>query len=161
MTAPSVGGFPPSRALTGQQDNVDGGGRAGYLGVVLWRIALTVLYAGACVVEAASWNDAVDLPSWFGIGLAIGGVGVGFAVGRPWVVLAAVGGLFGRTIGWESGDHDGASALWFPYVLVTLLWFGAWLGCGFLLSWVPRLLESWRQDPFEADVPSAKSSPPR
>lgn len=49
---------------------------------------------------------------------------IGFLVGRWWVVLAALGTIVGQPIGWDSAEHDGNSALWLPYVISFVFFFG-------------------------------------
>jgi len=58
----------------------------------------------------------------------------GFLVGRWWAVLAVVGAIFGRAIGWDAGEHDGNPALWPPYVVSTLILLGVPVLVGVAIS---------------------------
>lgn len=100
-----------------------------------WRILLTVVYAIACGAVFALDN----LQLWpggeaFSLVVLAAGLVVGFLVGRWWVLLAVLGGLIGRTIGWGEDGHDGNPALWWPYIMSTVLFFGTVLVLGLLVS---------------------------
>jgi hypothetical protein len=55
---------------------------------------------------------------------------IGLFVGRWWVVLAVLGAIVGRVIGWDSGENDGNPALWPPYLIST----GVLIGLPLLLG---------------------------
>lgn len=59
---------------------------------------------------------------------------IGFLIGRWWVLFAVIGALAGRAIGWDSAENDGNPALWWPYVLTTIVLFGGPLLLGVLTS---------------------------
>ena len=63
---------------------------------------------------------------------------VGFLVGRWWVVFAVVGAVFGRAIGWDSGENDGNPALWPPYVITEVALIGVPLLVGVACSFLRR-----------------------
>jgi hypothetical protein len=69
---------------------------------------------------------------------------VGFLVGSPWVLVAVPAAILGRTIGWDPAEHDGASALWLPHVLTTVIFLGGPLSAGVLAAYVTR----WTIGPF-------------
>jgi hypothetical protein len=101
---------------------------------VIWRVILTVLYAGAfgAVIALENINPEMsDIPL---LALWLAAPVIGFLVGRWWVVFAVVGALIGRTIGWDSGDNDGNPALWWPYLLTTIVFLGFPLLLGVVVS---------------------------
>jgi hypothetical protein len=97
-----------------------------------WRAILTVAYA---VVFGAvmALDNSEGIPDVLLVAVWLLAVVVGFLVGRWWVVLAILGPLLGRTIGWDAADNDGNAALWWPYVVTTIglvalpLLAGVWL----------------------------------
>jgi hypothetical protein len=97
-----------------------------------WRVLLTAAYALACGAVMALGNsegvsDVLLVAVWLLAPV------VGFLVGQWWVVLAVLGPLVGRMIGWGPAEHDGNSALSWPYVVTTTgliaipLLLGVWL----------------------------------
>jgi hypothetical protein len=97
------------------------------------RVALTLLYAVTLGVVMALDNlgdlpGVVPLAAWALAPL------VGFLVGRWWVVLAVLGGLIGRPIGWDSSENDGNPALWLPYVMTFVVFVGFPLLLGVRIS---------------------------
>lgn len=99
---------------------------------MIWRILLTAAYAGALgalmVLENTGMSDVPLFVAWLAAPV------VGFAVGRWWVLLAVVGALVGRTIGWDPGENDGNPALWPPYVITMAAFLGVPLLVGVALS---------------------------
>lgn len=93
------------------------------------RIALTLLYAVALGV-VMTFDNLVDLPGV--VPLAVWALAplIGFFVARWWVVLAVLGALVGRSIGWDSAENDGNPALWPPYVIWLVVFIGVPLLCG-------------------------------
>jgi hypothetical protein len=84
------------------------------------RVVLAVLYALVLGAVMALENlvgipDIVQLIIWLLAPV------IGYLVGRWWVVFAVIGGLIGRTIGWDSAEHDGNPALWPAYVASDVL----------------------------------------
>ena len=99
---------------------------------MIWRALLTVAYAlvyGAVMAldNSEGVSDVLLVAVWLLAPV------VGFLVGRWWVVLAVLGPVLGRMIGWDAAEHDGNAALSPPYVvtlvgLVALpLLLGVWL----------------------------------
>jgi len=70
------------------------------------RVALTLLYAIALAAVMAL-DNLVDLPSIVPLAALALAPLIGFFVGRWWVVLAVLGALVGRPIGWDSAENDG------------------------------------------------------
>jgi hypothetical protein len=101
---------------------------------VAWRALLTALYAVALGALLAVDNYGVDVPVPVTLGVWMMAPAVGFLVGRWWVLLAVVGAVAGRAIGWDAGEHDGNPALWPPYVLTAIAFVGAPLLLGLALS---------------------------
>jgi hypothetical protein len=88
---------------------------------VTWRLLLTIAYAAAVGAVLALENSDPGMSEVPILAAWLVAVVVGFLVGRPWVMLAAVGAVVGRTIGWDAGENDGNPALWPPYVVVTII----------------------------------------
>jgi hypothetical protein len=107
------------------------------------RIGLTVLYAVACVVVVASWNGSPDLPEAATAVVLVAAPIVAFLVDRAWVLLAVLGALIGRTIGWDSSTNDGNPALWWPYALWISVQFGGLLLVGLVLRDGIDLFRDW------------------
>jgi hypothetical protein len=108
---------------------------------MLWRVLLTALYGcvfGALVALENFDPGMSDAPL---IAISIAAPLIGFLVGRWWVVLAVIGVLAGRAIGWDPGENDGNPALWPPYVATTIVFLGLPLIVGVTLSHAWR---SWR-----------------
>ncbi len=105
---------------------------------MIWRILLTAFYAGvlgalmALENSNAGMSDVPLLAAWLAAPV------VGFAVGRWWVVVAVVGAVVGRAIGWDPGENDGNPALWPPYVITAAVFAGLPLLLGAGLSQVRR-----------------------
>lgn len=78
-------------------------------------VALTALY-GLSLGVVMALENVVGIPDIFLLSVWLLAPVVGYFVGRWWVVLAIVGALIGRMIGWDSAEHDGNPALWPPYV---------------------------------------------
>jgi hypothetical protein len=101
---------------------------------VIWRVLLTVLYAGVLGGLMALENSnpgMFDIPlltAWLAAPL------VGFLVGRWWVLLAVAGELIGRAIGWDPGGNDGNPAFWPPYVVTATVLLGLPLLLGVVVS---------------------------
>ena len=87
------------------------------------RVALTLLYAIALGAVTAL-DNIDDLPAIVPLAAWALAPLVGFLVGRWWVVLAVLGALVGRPIGWDSSENDGNPALWLPYVMSFVLFIG-------------------------------------
>jgi hypothetical protein len=91
---------------------------------VIWRVLLTVLYAGVLGALMALENsdpgmsDIPLLAAWLAAPV------VGFLVGRWWVLLAVAGQIIGRAIGWDPGENDGNPAFWPPYVVSAIVLLG-------------------------------------
>lgn len=101
---------------------------------MIWRVLLTVLYTVACGAGMALWNSDREVGEVVLIAVLAAGLVVGFLVGRWWVLLAVCGALIGRTIGWDSGENDGNPALWWPYVMTTIMFYGGAPALGLLVS---------------------------
>lgn len=86
-----------------------------------WRILLTAAYAVALGVLFASENADSGIPWFIGVAILLAALPVAFLVGRWWVLFAILGGIVGRTIGWDSAESDGNPALWWPYVVTTVV----------------------------------------
>jgi|ERR1044072_2371342 hypothetical protein len=97
-----------------------------------WRVLLLVAYAlawGAVMAldNSEGVSDVLFVAVWLLAPV------VGFFVREWWVVLAVLGPLIGRMIGWNPAEHDGNSALSWPYVVTTAgliaipLFLGVWL----------------------------------
>lgn len=126
--------------------------RAGYAQPVIWRVLLTVLYAGVLgvlmVLENSNpgMSDIPLLAAWLAAPV------VGFLVGRWWVLLAVAGAIIGRAIGWDPGENDGNPAFWPPYVVMAIVLLGLPLLLGVVAS------EIW-QSRQRAVQPSGGSDP--
>ncbi len=105
---------------------------------MIWRIALTGLYAvafgGLLALENANsgMSDTPLLVLW------LAAPAVGFLVGRWWVLFALVGALVGHMIGWDAGENDGNPALWPPYLVMLLFLLGLPLYLGATFSRIRR-----------------------
>jgi hypothetical protein len=104
------------------------------------RLQLTLIYGLALAVVMAL-NNIVDLPDVALLAVWLLASGVGFLVGRWWVVFAVCGAILGRAIGWDSAENDGNPALWPPYVVSTIVLVGAPL----LLGVAAAMLRNDRQ----------------
>ena len=78
-----------------------------------WRVLLTAAYAMAFGALLALDNTA-EVSNVLLVGAWLLAPVVGFLVGRWWVVLAVLGPIVGRAVGWDPSDHDGNPALWWP-----------------------------------------------
>jgi hypothetical protein len=97
------------------------------------RVALTLLYAIALGAVMAL-DNLDDLPVIVPLAVWVLAPLIGFFVGRWWVVLAVLGAVVGRTIGWDSSENDGNPALWPPYVTSTAVFIGLPLLLGVAIS---------------------------
>lgn len=91
---------------------------------MIWRVLLTAAYAvlfGALVALENFHPEMSDAPL---IAVWVLAPGVGFLVGRWWVLLAFAGAVVGRAIGWDPGENDGNPALWPPYIISSIVLFG-------------------------------------
>ncbi|HET6998480.1 MAG TPA: hypothetical protein VFI03_07805 [Solirubrobacterales bacterium] len=113
---------------------------------MIWRILLTVLFAGALATTFALENFNPEMSGYPLLVVWLVGWGVGFLVGRWWAVLAVVGALVGRVIGWDPGESDGNPALWWPYVVMTIIFFGTPLLVGWVASGARDSIVSRRSD---------------
>lgn len=104
------------------------------------RVPLALGYAGALAVVMALANIGPGISGAPLVVVWIVAPVVGYLVGRWWVLLALVGVLMGRTIGWDPGENDGNPALWLPYVVSSVAFFGLPLLGGVLLSYTVRWL---------------------
>jgi hypothetical protein len=109
---------------------------------VIWRVLLTVLYAAVTGALMAYENFHPDMSSAPYAVAWLAAPVVGFLVGRWWVVLAVLGVVAGRAIGWEPGENDGNPALWPPYVVTAFVSVGLPLliGAGCSYAW-----RAWRR----------------
>ncbi|HEX5713434.1 MAG TPA: hypothetical protein VFX85_08995 [Solirubrobacterales bacterium] len=98
-----------------------------------WRILVTALYAGVLGALMALENSS-GIPDALLLGAWLAGLGVGFLVGRWWVLVALVGMLVGRAIGWDPGEHDGVPAFSPPHVLTMVVFAGLPLLLGVAIS---------------------------
>jgi len=104
---------------------------------VIWRVLLTVLYAGVLGALMAFENsdpgmsDVPLLAAWLAAPV------VGFLVGHWWILVSVAGVIIGRAIGWDPGENDGNPAFWPPYVVsaITLLGLPLLLGVGVSKIW--------------------------
>jgi hypothetical protein len=87
-----------------------------------WRVLLTAFYGVAFGALLAWENFEPEISNVPLFVLSVAAPVVGFVVGRWWVVLAVLGALVGRVIGWDSAENDGNPALWPPYVAATLVY---------------------------------------
>jgi len=97
------------------------------------RVALTLLYA-VVLGAVLALDNFVGVPDILKVAVWLLAPVVGFLVGRWWVVLAVLGALVGRVIGWEAAEHDGNPALWPPYVVSTIVLIGLPLLAGVAIS---------------------------
>jgi hypothetical protein len=102
-----------------------------------WRVLATVLYAAA-LGGLMALDNTVGVPDVLWLVAWLAAPVVGFLVGRWWAVFAVLGAIFGRTIGWDSGENDGNPALWAPYVVTTALLIGFPLLAGVVCSYLWR-----------------------
>lgn len=99
------------------------------------RVALTVLY-GVVLGAVLALDNFVAMPDILKVAVWLLAPVVGFLVGRWWAVLAVVGALVGRAIGWEAAEHDGNSAIWPPYVVSMIALIGIPLLLGVVISFM-------------------------
>jgi hypothetical protein len=102
-----------------------------------WRVLLTALYAGVLGALMAL-DNSVDVPDALWLIAWLAAPVVGFLVGRWWAILAVVGAIVGRTIGWDPSENDGNPALWLPYLVTIVLLIGLPLLLGAICSYVWR-----------------------
>ena len=103
-------------------------------------VLLTAAFTVACGASVAIQNSDSETGDDLLIACVFASPVVGFLVARWWVVIAVVGPVFGRTIGWDAGENDGNPALWPPYVFSTIALFGLPLAAGLALGIVGRYL---------------------
>lgn len=107
---------------------------------MIWRVLLTVLYAGALGLLKALGNSDSGMSDIPLLAVWLAGPVVGFLVGRWWVLLAVAGEIIGRAIGWNPAENDGNPAFWPPYVVWAIVFFGLPLisGVGISKIWQGR-----------------------
>ena len=101
---------------------------------MIWRIALTGLYAAAFGGLLAFENVNPGMSDTPLLVLWIAAPVVGLLVGRWWVLLAVVGAMIGHVVGWDAGENDGNPALWPPYLVMWPLLLGLPLCLGVAFS---------------------------
>jgi hypothetical protein len=109
---------------------------------VIWRLLLTALYGGICGALVAYENFHPEVSSTPYLVASLAAPVVGFLVGRWWVVLAVLGVLVGRTIGWDAGENDGVPALSLLHMVAAFFFLALPLMVGFVCSYAWR---AWRR----------------
>jgi len=124
----------------------------GYAQPVIWRVLLTVLYAGVLGALMALENSNPGMSDIPLLAALLAAPVVGFLVGRWWVLLAVAGGIVGRAIGWDPGENDGNPAFWPPYVVTVIVLLGLPLLLGVVVSTIWRNRQRGAQ-PSRGDEP--------
>jgi hypothetical protein len=91
---------------------------------VNWRILLTAAYGGALGALLTYENLHPEMPDALLIAGSLLAPAIGFVVGQWWVVLAVIGAVVGRAIGWDPAENDGNPAFWPPYVISSVILLG-------------------------------------
>ncbi len=106
---------------------------------MVWRVLLTALYAVVAGALMALDNHGTDIPDAVSVAVLLAAPVVGFLVGRWWAVLAVLGVVVGRSMGWDPAENDGNPALWPPYLIAIFVYVGLPLLAGVGCSHVVRL----------------------
>lgn len=117
-----------------------------------WRILLMGLYAIAFGAVMALENSNPSMSDVPGLVLWLAGPVIGFLVGRWWVLFAVVGVVFGRAVGWDSGENDGNPAFWPPYVVMAIIFTGIPLLLGVAVSQAVQSRRHRRAEPSRPAV---------
>jgi hypothetical protein len=99
-----------------------------------WRILLTASYTATLGTLFCLENFNPGMSSVPLVVALLAAPVVAYLVGHWWVMIALVGALVGRAIGWDAGENDGNSVFWWPYVLTTIIFVSAPLLLGLALS---------------------------
>ena len=115
---------------------------------MIWRVLLVVLYAGIVGGLFTYENFHPEMSGTPYVVAALAALVVGFVVGRWWVIMAGLGVVLGRMIGWDASENDGVPALSLLHVVGAFLFVALPLLVGAVCSYAWR---AWRRPLAESN----------